>query len=465
MNRAAILLGLLLVATVAPMAQAAVQLSQQFDCPFGEVLSIQNPGLLGVINSGQTVLCITMPHHVTRIGDTAVLSIRAVGPTLLGIAGGTAGGLISGTGTTGCTFAGDTTAAIPVAVFTAPGPAGQDVVLSAVSSDVVLNQWGTFTMTGTSCSAAIRANACLATASIGGCSGASFGAGLLYNIVIAVNIDTADGRSQVMVTNCGYTGAGETALGLSTTCGVDHLAIDSWPTLTLAGSLGVVNSGTQHLVVDSWPSLTAAVTNSGTVNVVNSGGQAMAVSGSLTVAGGLTVTNAGGESLTVTSWPQLQAVLSGAVTVHQDPICTAAAHCHIDSNMTSVSIGNTTVNVPDHQTLCGPGSTPPYNATTCKPLVGSAAVSFPGGVEAPNLPWIGMLLFLSCLIALFWWMGMAFALGWSVAAFFAHILPGLPFSLPIALGLIVIGVVLQYLNERRGERSQAPEDRDTAGVV
>lgn len=130
----------------------------------------------------------------------------------------------------------------------------------------------------------------------------------------------------------------------------------------------VVNSGTQHLIIDSWPNLVSTVTNSGTMNVVNSGGQTMTLAGSVNVAGGITVTNAGGQSITVTSMPTLNAVLSGAVTVHQDPICTAAAHCHIDTNATTVSIGNTTINNPSKLHLCGPEIT----LGDCTPVQGAS---------------------------------------------------------------------------------------------
>jgi len=92
---------------------------------------------------------------------------------------------------------------------------------------------------------------------------------------------------------------------------------------------------------------------------------------------------AAGNYNTTCTAPNINAVLSGTLntiqsgtlTIHQDPICTAAAHCHIDTNSTTVTIGNTTVNIPDHQILCGPGSTAPFNATTCKPLQSTSTVN------------------------------------------------------------------------------------------
>lgn len=112
-------------------------------------------------------------------------------------------------------------------------------------------------------------------------------------------------------------------------------------TLALTGSINVANSGTIHTIIDTWPNLVAAVTNSGTINVVNSGGQAMAVTGSLTVSGGLTVTNAGGQSITITSWPQLQAVLSGTINV----VNSGTQHLIVDSLPTVNIAGSLTTTI------------------------------------------------------------------------------------------------------------------------
>ena len=135
-----------------------------------------------------------------------------------------------------------------------------------------------------------------------------------------------------------------------------------------------------------------------------------------------------------------------------------------------VSIGNQSVAFPDQFHLCG--APDPEDPEACPAVAAQAGVTFPGGVDSPNLSWILLLVFLSVLVAAFWWLGMAFTLGWSVAALIVHVLPVenldpalAPLRLATALFLVIVGVVLQYLNERRGERSQAPEDQSSSGVV
>lgn len=327
-----ILVALILLLGV-PLSNAAVQIQQQVNCPYGETLSIQNAGILGLLNAGQTVICITVANHVSRIGDTASVTVQAFGPTLIALPNSGAGAIISTSAAlTGCTFQGVAEAVFQTNSRTLTTASGQETQASSIGGDVVANQWGTFTMTGTSCSALVRAYACIATTAITTCGGGSN----LYNIVFAVNIATDDSKSQIMVTDCGATLSTETLLTASTTCNNPTVNTVLSGTLALTGTLNVVNSGGQNIAITSWPQLQTILCgattspNTGlcatpTINIQNTAGQTFALSGTLntvtsgsltnTLTGSITVTNAGGQTISISSWPQLNAVLSGRLTI------------------------------------------------------------------------------------------------------------------------------------------------------
>jgi hypothetical protein len=102
-----------------------------------------------------------------------------------------------------------------------------------------------------------------------------------------------------------------------------HITIDSWPSLTSSvtesGTLNVVNSGSQAFSISSWPTLLSKIVsgNQTICLVTSTGGCGSAVNLNNAVTGSLAVTNSGGQTISVSSWPQLQAVLSGTIGVSQ----------------------------------------------------------------------------------------------------------------------------------------------------
>lgn len=168
-----------------------------------------------------------------------------------------------------------------------------------------------------------------------------------------------------------------------------NVAITSWPTLvaSLSGTVNVVNSGSQAITVsgtlDNLNRLCASsatgtscttptinlggaitVHNDGTITVINSGGQTMTVSGTLSLSqsGTWTITNAGGESIS----------FAGPLTVHQDQACGAsyATRCYgelsgvLDTNSTTtLTVGNQTVTFPTELLVHICGGLPPVNGT------------------------------------------------------------------------------------------------------
>jgi len=246
-------------------------------------------------------------------------------------------------------------------------------------------------------------------------------------------------------------------------------AVIQWA-ITIAGNTNIFYSGftstTKEQTIEQWPAL--AISQSGAWAIADdANGWAVhqdPLSGTIEVEADDIVGSLDGMATAIQSLDRLRIQVCGSAGDVEAGDCEAWDQIATFGSNDTV---NNTLNAvfPDKLHLCGPPV--PGNASACPPVAASAVahVDFPGDANAPNLTWLALLCVFIVLIATFWWLGMAYALGWSIAAFIAHVVPGLPFSLPIALVMLVLGVALQYLNERRGERSQAPEDRDTSGVV
>lgn len=132
-----------------------------------------------------------------------------------------------------------------------------------------------------------------------------------------------------------------------TACQTPQMQLSGSLAAGVTGTINVVNSGGQNIAITSWPQLQmimcGATTspNTGlcttpTINIQNSAGQTFAISGTLTnhLDGTVNVANSGGQAITISSWPTLNAVLSGTVTIPQT--CTSSSHCFIDVSNTGV---------------------------------------------------------------------------------------------------------------------------------
>lgn len=256
-HRSTFLLSILTLATILPLGEAAVQQNQIVDCPLGETISVQNGGIPLLFSAGQTVICVTLPYHVARIGDTATVSLTAVGPVEIA-APNAAGGVIIGS-TSGCTGSGQAAAALAVNPVTAAGTAYQELQTPGIGNDIIINQGALFTTTSaaTSCRANVRFYACLAIAVITNCNGVPF----LYNIVVAVNFNTMDTESQVFNINCDDTSSAYNLLDRTQVCNSPTIAT------TLSGTINTVVSGSLNVAVTSMPVLT--VTDTSTVTIAS----------------------------------------------------------------------------------------------------------------------------------------------------------------------------------------------------
>lgn len=138
-----------------------------------------------------------------------------------------------------------------------------------------------------------------------------------------------------------------------------------------AVTFNVVNSGGQNIAITSWPQLQTILCgattspNTGvcanpTINIENTAGQTFAVTE--TLSGTINVVNSGSQSISVTSWPQLNALLSGRVTEY---------------NFMCAATGSTPSAFVDSSTVC---NTPTFNVVNS----GSQSITLSGTVNTIN---------------------------------------------------------------------------------
>lgn len=143
----------------------------------------------------------------------------------------------------------------------------------------------------------------------------------------------------------------------------------------------------------------------------------------------------------------LNTIQSGTLTVHQDPICTAAAHCHVDTNGTGASIGTIMGNFTVQQ--C---STARLNAD---PHACDVNVHSPGSMSAPAWDWWLELIFW---IAVFYYilrtqnlLMLVFAIGGVI-----HLVnPSWFFGLDKSIPWMGLGAFLDIIIARRREKKES----------
>lgn len=306
---------------------------------------------------------------------------------------------------------------------------------------------------------------------------------------------------------CAATGASAESFAETQTCSPPTINTVVSGTLGLTGTLNAVLSGAVSLsggltVSDDsggWAihqdAISGALTLSGSLNTAVSGSLATTVSGGLTITddangwavhqdpitGTLTVSGVANTTAALQSiataiqslnrlrmqvcgdvgdveagaCSPLNAALSGALTVHQDPICTASSHCFQDISGLTINqtMGNVSVVVPSETTthLCGPV----INTSACSPVASAATIS---SVEAAH--WLPIIAILAVLLAgIFWANPLLITLGIiGFPVYFATISPvkELGWLAMIMLSILAPAIARFYANYKARMERGAP---------
>lgn len=145
---------------------------------------------------------------------------------------------------------------------------------------------------------------------------------------------------------CDAPGVSIITITTSTVCNDLVLSATLSGSLTLAGTINVVNSGGQTISISSWPTLVAALSGGLTITDDANG---WSITSTNALSGTVNVVNSGGQTIAVSSWPSLVAALTGDLNVHQEEACGATIPCQIDGDIgftgsfNFTNTGNTTI--------------------------------------------------------------------------------------------------------------------------
>lgn len=159
-----------------------------------------------------------------------------------------------------------------------------------------------WTMTGEQCDGNAGVSLTIAAAPIN-----------IYLAFLPVTVQTENRRMDLFDFGCGAPGIVPNSYSTTATnCGTPTVNTVLSGTLTLAGTINVVNSGGQTITISSWPTLNAVLSGGLTITDDANGW----IIHQDPLSGTINVVNSGGQDIAITSWPELVATISGSLDVN-----------------------------------------------------------------------------------------------------------------------------------------------------
>ena len=264
--------------------------------------------IVAVVNAGPVWFCINT-HDAGRIGDSAIMGATWSGPLAIGAIAPTWTNTIGA----GCTAS------------------GSAVMRASIAGATFYTFAQGLVFTDTTCTGSIRLVV-------------TVGAVTIYDAQLPWTLVVRDDVTSVLDFGCASTGSTQVAYApASTSCTAPTVNNVNSGTVTQAGTLNVVNSGGQNIAITSWPTLNAVLSGGLTITDDANG---WSITSTNALSGTINVVNSGGQTVAVSSWPALIATLTGNLNVHQDEACGATTPCLVamSGNGTSASFNTTVTN-------------------------------------------------------------------------------------------------------------------------